>query len=122
MPSVLQFFKVMADQSRLRIVGLLADRERSVDELATLLELRPPTVSHHLARLSDVGLVAMRSEGNVHLYRLETEVLRELSRDVLRMDKVASLADSVEADAWQRKVLRDFFVGERLKEIPASHK
>jgi hypothetical protein len=35
---------------------------------------------------------------------------------------MGALADDVEAEAWQRKVLRDFFEGERLKEIPASRK
>jgi len=33
-----------------------------------------------------------------------------------------ALADDVEAEAWQRKVLRDFFESERLNEIPASRK
>ena len=63
-----------------------------------------------------------RPDGNVHLYRLDEEALRALSRDVLSLERVASFADSVEAEAWERKVLRDFFDGERLKEIPASRK
>ena len=122
MQPVLQFFKALADESRLRIVGILASGERSVDELAALLNLRPPTVSHHLAKLRELNVVAMRTEGNVHVYRLQTEALRALSREVLSLERMASLADDVEAEAWQRKVLRDFFEGERLKEIPASRK
>jgi hypothetical protein len=35
---------------------------------------------------------------------------------------MASLVDDVADDAWERKVLKDFFEGTRLKEIPASHK
>jgi hypothetical protein len=119
---VLTFFKVLADESRLRIVGILAAGERSVDELAAVLDLRAPTVSHHLARLRVLGLVSMRVEGNVHYYRLELDALRGLSRRVLALDQIVALADDTHADAWQRKVLRDFFEGERLKEIPASRK
>ena len=119
---VLEFFKVLADESRLRLVGLLAAGERSVDELAALLNLRAPTVSHHLARLRALGLVSMRADGNVHVYRLEPETLRGLSRQVLALDEIVALADDVDAEAWQRKVLRDFFDGQRLKEIPASRK
>jgi predicted transcriptional regulator len=119
---VLRFFKTLADASRLRMLGILASGERSVDELAALLELRPPTVSHHLARLRELGLVSMRSDGNVHFYRLDEDALRSLSRDVLSIERVASFADMVEAEAWQKKVLRDFFDGQRLKEIPASRK
>jgi predicted transcriptional regulator len=120
---VLGFFKALADESRLRIVGLLAaGGERSVDELAAVLELRAPTVSHHLARLRALGLVSMRAEGNVHLYRLEADALRDLSRQVLALDQITALARDVDAEAWQQKVLRDFFEGERLKELPASRK
>jgi hypothetical protein len=117
-----RFFKVLADESRLRIVGILACGERSVDDLAAQLDLRGPTVSHHLARLRELGLVTMRAEGNLHVYRLDAEALRALAREVLSQDRMAALADDVEAEAWQRKVLRDFFEGERLKEIPASRK
>ena len=119
---VLRFFKSLADASRLRMLGILASGERSVDELAALLDLRPPTVSHHLAILRELGLVSMRADGNVHFYRLDEHALRALSRDVLSPECVASFADDVEAEAWERKVLRDFFDGERLKEIPASRK
>ncbi|MGI9145493.1 MAG: metalloregulator ArsR/SmtB family transcription factor [Chloroflexota bacterium] len=118
----LRFFKTLADESRLRIVGILAAGERSVDDLAAQLGLRGPTVSHHLARLRELGLVTMRADGNLHVYRLDMDVLQELSRQVFSLDRMASWADDVEAEAWQRKVLRDFFEGERLKEIPASRK
>src|SRR5919199_2504460 len=119
---VLQFFRALADASRLRLLGILASRECSVEELASLLDLKAPTVSHHLNKLKELGLVRMRQEGTTHLYRLDTEALRALSRDVLTPEKMVSLADDVEGEAWERKVLRDFFEGERLKEIPASRK
>jgi predicted transcriptional regulator len=120
--TVLRFFKALADESRLRIVGILAGGDHSVDELTAQLELRGPTVSHHLAHLRALGLVSMRAEGNVHIYRLEADVLHALSRDVFSLERMAALADDVEAEAWQRKVLRDFFEGQQLKEIPASRK
>ena len=119
---VLRFFKTLADASRLRMLGILANGERSVDEIAASLDLRPPTVSHHLAMLRHLGIVSMRAEGNTHFYRLDEDALRTLSRDVLSLERVATFADNVEAEAWERKVLRDFFEGERLKEIPASRK
>ena len=119
---VLQFFRALADASRLRILGILAERECSVEELAALLDVKPPTVSHHLNKLKELNLVRMRQEGTTHLYSLDEEALRAMSKDVLTPEKMSSLADDVESDAWERKVLRDFFEGERLKEIPAGHK
>jgi predicted transcriptional regulator len=119
---VLRFFKSLADASRLRMLGILADRECSVEELASLLDLKAPTVSHHLNKLKELSLVRMRQEGTTHLYTLDADALRALSKDVLTPEKMVSLADDVEGEAWERKVLRDFFEGERLKEIPASRK
>jgi len=120
--ALLQFFKVLADENRLKLLGILANREQSVEELAALLQLRAPTVSHHLARLKELGLVGMRPEGNTHIYWLDAEALRNLSKGLLSSEKMASLVDNVAGDAWERKVLRDFFDGTRLKEIPASRK
>src|ERR1041385_5047179 len=120
MEPVLSLFKALADESRLRIIGLLTARERSVDELAAELDLRAPTVSHHLARLKSANLVTMRKDGNLHIYSLNTEPLRTLSRTVLTMPQKTA----EDPKKWDQKVLRDFLTGggERLKEIPASRK
>ena len=119
---LVSFFKVLADSTRLKIVGILAARERSVEELAELLQLKPPTVSHHLARLRGLGLVRMRADGTTHLYRLDEEVLRGWSQQLLSRERVSSLAEEVDGAAWERKVLNDFFEGDRLREIPARQK
>lgn len=118
----LHFFRALADESRLKIVGLLAHGERGVDELADALRLKAPTVSHHLAKLREAGLVQMRAEGTAHLYRLDVTLLRQMSREILTPERIASLADDVAGDAWERKVLRQSFEGERLKQIPMSRK
>ncbi|HEU4792933.1 MAG TPA: metalloregulator ArsR/SmtB family transcription factor [Nitrolancea sp.] len=118
----LQFFRALADESRLKIVGLLSNGERSVDELADGLKLRPPTVSHHLAKLREAGLVAMRADRTTHFYRLNGDALRQMSKDILAPEHIASLVDDVEGDAWDRKVLRQSFEGDRLKQIPMSRK
>jgi DNA-binding transcriptional ArsR family regulator len=57
------FFKALADANRLKIVGLLAQRPYSGEELAALLDLKPSTVSHHLSKLAEVGLVSARAQG-----------------------------------------------------------
>src|SRR5438093_1455565 len=111
---LVSFFKALADTTRLKMVGILAGGERSVDELAELLGLKAPTVSHHLARLRRLGLVQMRPEGTSHLYRLDEDALRSWSQQLLTRDRVSSLADEVDSDAWERKVLADFFEDGRL--------
>ena len=120
--TLLQFFKVLADETRLKMIGILAGRECGVDELATALGVREPTVSHHLAKLKGLGLVRMRAEGTSHLYRLDADALRAANKELLTRERLASLVEGEGGDAWRRKVLRDFFDGERLKEIPASRR
>ena len=121
---LLGFFKVLADETRLKLLGVLATREHSVEELAALLELKAPTVSHHLTQLKKAGLVQMRAEKNTHFYRLDAEELRQATRGLLSSEKMVQLVpiEEMETDAWERKVLRDFFEGPQLKEIPASRK
>ncbi|WP_041918636.1 DUF2087 domain-containing protein [Gloeocapsa sp. PCC 7428] len=122
MRSLLRFFKVLADESRLKMLGILANRECSVEELAVLLQLKEPTVSHHLNKLKELQLVKMRAEGNTHLYQLDTEALQGISKEIFSPKQIASLAENIEGEAWERKVLQNFLVDGRLKEIPASRR
>jgi len=120
---LLGFFKALADRRRLRIVGILASAtERSVQELAALLALREPTVSHHLSILRQLGLVRSRAQGNTRWYRLDHEALRSLSRQVLRPESLAGLAAGFKPDDQEGKVLANFLEGELLTEIPAQRK
>jgi hypothetical protein len=119
---MLQFCKAIADESRLKVIGLLSAAERSVQELASMLNLKEPTVSHHLAVLKQLDLVKLRADGNFHRYRLNEEMLRKLSRAVFSRDNIARLAVSAEAGGAERKVLDSFIDGERLLEIPVSRK
>lgn len=122
MERALAFLKALADESRLKLVGLLAERERSVGELAEAVGLREPTVSHHLARLARVELVEMRPEGTTHFYRLRGATLQQLGREVFSAERIATLAAPTSEDAWKRKVLRTFLEGERLTKIPDTRK
>jgi len=120
--ALLQFFKALADGSRLRIVGLLAEREASVQELAVALDVKEPTISHHLAKLRRVGLVSVRPEGNVRYYRLNTEVLEAMSKQIFSRESIQSMGQDVQVDAWQQKVLDTFVVDGALVSIPTSRK
>jgi hypothetical protein len=116
----LAFFKALADESRLRLLGVLASRPASVEELAAILALKEPTVSHHLGRLRALGLVTMRPEGTRHLYSLDPARLRALARDSFAGIEAPSPDPS--EGAWERKVLATYLRDGRLTELPASRK
>lgn len=121
---LLNFFKALGNESRLKIVGILANRECTVSELAEMLELREPTVSQHLHLLKHAGLVEVRPEGNHRYYSFNTRALLDMSKEVFSQEKIASLVTNFEevSDAWERKVLKNFFDGQQFTQLPASVK
>jgi biotin operon repressor len=119
---LLRFFKALADANRLKIVGLLARQPYSGEELAAMLGLKPSTISHHLARLAQAGLVTARAEGYYNNYQLEEAALQRVRRLFSKGDLVEA-ASRVDAGGYDRKVLGDFLLpGGRFKEIPAQRK
>jgi len=117
------FFKALADSSRLKIVGLLAEKSYSVEELAALLQLKPSTVSHHLSKLSEAGLVSSRAESYYSVYQLDQKMLEEKSRSIFSQKELSTVAAEVDADAYDTKVVRDFTRRDgSLKTIPAQQK
>jgi hypothetical protein len=118
---LLDFFKALADESRLKIVGVLAQREASVGELAELLDLREPTVSHHLRTLRQVGLVTVSQDGTTRRHRLQTAELEAMSKRLLSTEQLEQSAP-VDLDAYDRKVLAAFVDGDTLVSIPAQRR
>jgi hypothetical protein len=109
-------FKALADPARLRILGLLAERAHAGHEIADRLSLTPPTISHHMRRLVAARLVDVAPEAQSRIYSLRTDAIRELSGSVL------SDPGARPASEEENAVLRSFFDGPRLRQIPASRK
>ncbi len=109
-------FKALADPARLRILGLLAERPLAGHELAGRLSLTPPTISHHMRRLVAARLVDVVPDAQSRIYSLRADAIREFSGSVLS-DQAPQPARE-EEDA----VLRAFFDGPRLRQIPAARK
>jgi len=116
-----RLFRVLADPARLRILGALAERPRSGRELSEALTLTPPTISHHMAKLAEAGLVRVAIEGTRHTYSLDQQLLRDAARTPFQPTSSDAGPESGE-ERERAKVIRDFFDGERLKTIPAQRK
>lgn len=117
------FFKALADTNRLKIVGLLAEKPYSVEELAALLQLKPPTISHHLAKLVEAGLVRARAEGYYSVYQLDQSVLEAKARSLFSQQELSNVAAEVDADAYDKKVIKDYSRRDgSLKTLPSQRK
>jgi len=119
---LLAFFKALSDENRLRIVGILLDREATVEDLADRLGLGPPTVSHHLKQLAKAGLVSATVDGHYHVYSLKIDALHSMAGSLLDRKLLAETTRPVEGDAFDAKVMKDFLVDGRIKIIPSQRK
>jgi DNA-binding transcriptional ArsR family regulator len=82
-----KYFRVLGERTRLGILALLTDGERSVTELAGALRESQPKISNHLACLRWCGFVSTRREHRTVYYRLadeRVEAVIALGRDLLR--------------------------------------
>jgi len=117
-------FRALADPARLRILGAIAERPMTGRELSDRLGLTPPTISHHMARLTAAELVVSVADSQRRYYSLDEGTLRGLGREHAA-DRV--VAEDVRGDGGaderlRAKILRDFFDGARLTQIPAQRK
>jgi DNA-binding transcriptional ArsR family regulator len=67
---VASYFQALSEPTRLQILNLLRQQERSVGELAQLCGYSSANVSRHLALLSQHGLVSREARGNSAIYRI----------------------------------------------------
>jgi DNA-binding transcriptional ArsR family regulator len=76
--AVLSTFDVLAEPTRRRILDLLRDAERPVNELVTSLNVSQPGVSKHLRVLREAGLVEARVDAQRRVYRVRAAPLAEI--------------------------------------------
>lgn len=124
----LTFFKALADENRLKIVGLLNEGEYNVGELAEKLGLSEPTVSHHLSKLRPTMMLNLRTSGNQHFYTLNQGVLKRFGEQMVSLEAIDFSIDKSQPDkSWvneldlsdeDKKVVRDYVYEGHLKQIP----
>lgn len=77
-----QAFRLLSDETRLKIVFHLAQQEQNVGNLCKILSLAQPTVSHHLGLLRMGRLIINRRNGKQVIYSLNTEMLGRLRQQL----------------------------------------
>lgn len=129
---ILTILKALADESRLALLRQLNEREQTVGELARIINLGEPTVSHHLSRLREAGLVTLRMAGNQRFYRLNDTGLTRFKKLVTDIEQMPPAPESpVSDDAWisalgwseaDQQVLREHTSAGRITFLPTKQK
>ncbi len=73
-----EFLKALSHETRLLLLCLLTEKERSVTDLENTLSLRQPTISQQLARLRLDGLVTTRREGKTVYYNIADDDIKRV--------------------------------------------
>lgn len=114
-------FKALGHSVRLLILNLVRIKPRHGEELAAILRLNPATISHHLTKLTDAGLLQARKDQYYQTYTLNTEHVGKTLADLIHLPQ-PEISSGVEQDAYRFKVLKTFFRHGRLIQLPAQLK
>ena len=119
--SALAILKALADDTRLRIVRALQEKDMYVELLAERLALSAPTVSFHLKKLTAAGLVDARREQYYTMYSLRREIFNT-TLSALLDDGSSPVSDALREEQYRRKVIRSFMPDGRCETLPAQVK
>ena len=82
--AVIRLHRALGDETRLRILKLLASKDLYLTEIAQQLDLSKPTIKHHLSLLRSAGLVTITESGTVMYYSLRRNRLDDASAEIKR--------------------------------------
>lgn len=117
-----RILKALADPSRLRILRALLAAPCYVEQLAVTLALAAPTISHHLKKLEEAGLVRKTRDQYYTIYRVRPELLAQDLRSLVEDAGDEESAQALRLAAHRRKILRSFFRDGRVERLPAQRK
>lgn len=129
---LLLLLKTLADEQRLTMVGLMSQRECTVTEMAGLLGLSEPTISHHVSRMHSAGLLRLRMAGNQRFYRINEKRLETFKNYAAKIESLPTESepnavdyawiDALDWDTEDKKILRDYTKNGRLVQLPTKEK
>jgi predicted transcriptional regulator len=119
---LVKFCKALADENRLKLIGLLAHKPHSVEELAANLGISSATVSHHLARLAQADLVEARVQQYYNIYMLKPDTFRRMAEQILSPETIKAATPIEQLGGYAARVLDDYLAHGKLKTIPSQIK
>lgn len=118
----LAIMKALADESRLAIIKSLLEQSQYVEEIAKRHALAPSTVSFHLKKLEQAGLVSSKKEQYYVVVQANELLFDTTLRDIVSASNARKELQDERMDDYRRKVLEIFFRHGTLEKLPAQHK
>ncbi|AWD68674.1 MULTISPECIES: metalloregulator ArsR/SmtB family transcription factor [Priestia] len=121
---LVNYHKAVGDPTRIRIISLLKNGPFHGQAIAYKLGLQPPTITHHISKLRDVGLVYQRRQGNIIYFYLDSERLEYNSKAILNIgEESMENQDSKINNQDKLSIVKNFINSDgTLKQIPSQRK
>lgn len=101
-----EIFKQLSDTTRLQILWLLCHQEECVINIAALLDMSSPAVSHHLRSLYDSGLISSRRDGKEVYYKVsDSEECELLHQTMERLMEIACPKKAVDYNSSPEEII-----------------
>ncbi len=121
---IVEFHKALGDLTRIRIIALLQQGPLHGQAIAGKLGLKPPTITHHIAKLRDVGLIKEQRDKNTIYFSLNTKILESSAKAILAAGTRGEASMEMEVKTEERaEIIKNFFTKDgKLKNYPAQRK
>lgn len=117
-----RLLQALADPTRLRLVAALLEQPACVEELAERLGLAAPTISHHLGKLDQAGLLNRRREQYYTVCEARPGPLQRTLRELVDLATGQPAAEQARLEQHRQRILGAFFTDGRLRQLPAQRK
>lgn len=118
----IMIFKCLSDKSRLMIINSLLQKPMYVELLSQTLNLAPSTVSFHLKKLEEAGLVKPVKDQYYTVYYINSEILETTLINLIKNNETDGELQKKREESYRKKVIDSFFYYGKLKSIPVQSK
>ncbi|MBQ3079499.1 MAG: metalloregulator ArsR/SmtB family transcription factor [Clostridia bacterium] len=118
----LSVFKALADETRLKILMQLKEKDMYVELLAQRLQLTPATVSFHLKKLLAAGLVEQKRDQYYMMYSIKIDVLTLTIGQLAFPEENTQTKEALLESQYRQKVIKSFMPYGVCKTLPAQVK
>lgn len=117
MEEKLKLLKLLADETRLRILNILVKEDSYVEKIACELSLTPATICYHLKKMESAGVVNCSRSQFYMIYSLNREIFDKPLFELIQDEEVVNTEEK-----YKKAVISNFFKYGRLTHIPTQRK
>ncbi len=112
--------KALADSSRLMILNTLFEKPQYVEEISERIGLAISTVSFHLKKMEESGLVKKQKQQYYYIYEINKQIFNEKLVQFVRFDNIEKFAQDERIEEYKQKIIKTFFRGKKLLKLPSQ--